>query len=280
MFYGMSSYGMPPQVVHQPPLNMYAEAWMPHHDMHVGMDAGMYGGILPQNTPDVNVQSLMPNEEVPHPATVVEEQRRNVDQARHNLELKTKELIEKNEQYKRGLSEQATQQMQEYQKHLEEQVQQSHQQADAQVKAKMDGLARTVQEYEYRLEGQAVQALERFKAKTIQEAIQKAHEEYKASEVVARAELDEQLRTAQKFAKEGSGHGTEEWATRAQTRYNQQLQELQQTMQASIQRASEHVPPAIIGESPAPANIVPPASIGELDAPADLDVEQNLDDTN
>merc|ERR1711865_1087842 len=131
-------------------------------------------------------------------------------QARQNLEVKTKELIDQNEQYKQSLAEQASQQIQEYKNRVEAQVQQSHQQVDSQTKAKIDGLVLTVQEYESRLERQAAEALGRYQAKMVQEATNKAQQTYKESEVIARNELDEQLKSAQAFTKEGSIQGAQE----------------------------------------------------------------------
>lgn len=233
---------------------------------HVDMNMAMYGGTLPQSEPYVQVQPM--SGEVPDPATVAEEHRRNLDQARQNLELKTRQLIDQNEQYKQSLTEQASQQTQEYKNRVEAQVQQSHQEVDIQTKAKIDGLVRTVQEYQSRLERQAAEALGRYQTKMVQEAIDKAQRTYKENEVIARNELDEQMKSIEAFAKEGSIQGSQEWQSRAQARYQQQLQEMQQTMQASIQRASEFVPPAA-GSVPPAAEIVPPAaSFGKLEAPA------------
>merc|ERR1712227_24096 len=93
------------------------------------VDMGMHGGVLPQQIP------AQFNGDVPHPEVIAEEQRRNLAQARQNLELKIKELTEQSEKHKKSIEDQANQQIREYAKRLEEQVKQTGSQVDAQLKA-------------------------------------------------------------------------------------------------------------------------------------------------
>lgn len=258
------------------------------HDMHAplgadaGMDAGMYGygGMAPQN----DLQPALHVSEAPHPSVVAEEQRKNTEQARQNLELKTKEMMDESEQKKKNIADQATQQMEEYRKRLDDQVQLSHRQVDAEVEAKIDAFDRTIKDYEQRLEGQAKEALGRYKAKLVEEAVAQIQQEFKEAETIAKAELDEQLKSAQAFAQEGSFNSAE-WANRARARYTQQMQELHQTKQAKIRTASEQISaPASVAEEnleltrrPIPEQLSEPppnqSKVLKLE-------EQNLDDTN
>lgn len=213
---------------------------------------GMQGGVLPQQ---------MPLQDVPHPDIIAEEQRRQLNQAKVNLDLKIKELTEANEQHKQGLAEQANQQlktmadqanqqMQEYAMRLDEQVkqsgsllqqqmQQSESQADTALRASIEGHMRTVADYERRLQEQAKQSEARYKEKLVKDAIDKAQHEYKVTEAKAKVELEEQLKKAKELSAGGATASADDWAKRAQARYDEQVQALQQTMQEYIKKASE-----------------------------------------
>lgn len=254
-------YSMP-MGVHLPPMEAHFQPPM----YAPPVDMGMPQQILP-----------MQYGEVPHPEVVAEEQRKNLAQASQNLELKIKELTEANEQHKKSIADQADKQVQEYVARLQEQVQQTHSQVDAQLKANIEGHIRTVEEYKRRLQAQAQQSLVRYREKLAAEATEKAQQEFKVAEAHARAELEEQLKAARQFAQKGATADSEEWSRRAQVRYNEQVQRLQQTAQASMEQAREQpLLPASSGEPLAP--VAPQAQVPE--APETQPVDPNPDDTN
>jgi len=227
---------------------------------------------LSQTLPALNTPA---GSDIPHPSVIAEEQRKNLDKARQNLELKIKEMTQSSEQQKKSVADQANQQMQQYAKSLEDQVQRTHEAADMQLKASIDGYVRTIQEYEQRLQAQAAHTLSLYQEKLVREVTEKAQQEYKTQESHARAELDEQLKSAQTYAQGGSGQGSADWAQRAHARYSEQIQQLQQAMQANIQKAAADITSALkqpeVPATQAPDIASPPQAPNALDAPQATD---------
>jgi len=239
------SFGMPPMVEPSFGLPPMVEMAQPAYGTAYGMPAGInlppvYAdtSILPQAAPALN---MFAGSDIPHPSVIAEEQRKNIDKARQNLELKIKEMTESSEQQKKSVADQANQQMQQYAKSLEDQVQRTQEAADMQLKASIDGYVRTIKEYEERLQAQAAHTLSLYREKLMREATEKAQLEYKTQESHARAELEEQTKSARSYAQGGSGQESSEWLQRAHARYSEQIQQLQQAMQANIQKASEEI---------------------------------------
>jgi hypothetical protein len=213
--------------------------------------------LLPPASPFPNAQSPFPNAQadVPHPSVVAEEQRKNLEQARNNLELKVKELTEQYENHKKSVADQANQQIQQYAKSLEEQVQRTHQAVDEHLKLQIEGYVRTVQDYEQRLQAQSSHINSVYQQKLMMAANEQIQQEFKAQEAHARAELDEQLKSARSYTQEGSNSAGGNWAQRAHARYQEQLQELQRTMQENIQKAHAEIQQSLSQEMQPPSNL-------------------------
>lgn len=263
MVRGASPHAMPLDVHHPPPTyNSF-------------VDTGTYGSALPQNVPPQHIGEQHSGE-VPHPEEIAEDMRKNLAQAEQNLAWKIKELTEESEKHKKSIQDQAQQQIKEYADRLQEQVSKTASQVDTQLQADIERAKGTIADYRQRLEAQAEHALSQYKQKQIKEVTEKAQQEYKAAENHAKAELEAQLKAAQTH----SAPGSKDWEERAHARYLQQIQQMKQAMQTTIQKAAQEPILPAIGRSQVPLAQQAQALQQQPKAPAALALEHHPDDTN